>query len=359
MKFMKTKITLLICSFLIINNCYSQQLKNVLDGYTISKIPTQKSIVGAKWVTDLGATMEGLPETDLTIAQSLNQISIDKENQGYLGLALLSSLGLTGYASNDLNVIFNKLEVYTIKNLYQLPLSKGEKIVFSSIKVASFDLEFNKQIAASVLAKLPQNNISVDAEVDYGSKKRITINGSNLFIAHKIIKIDNIKSKTVSKKLKNSFSVKKIMDYDVNFNVDKLTSYASNKTVEEIGLEKYNNLKALDLYIQKYSLKENINVNIMSTSRGNLSSGIFNENLKICYCELIGQDKKLYPINVINTGDKITFDYLYIDNFWIQYKLMNGVYSPTSEKAIGMVTSSDNSKISIISKTYFISKVVD
>lgn len=343
----------------MVNIGHSQQLKNILDGYTISKIPTQKSIVGAKWVSDLGATTEGLPESELSIAQSLNQLSIDKENQGYLDIALLTNLGLSGYTSNDLSVIFNKLEVYTVKNLYQLPLSKGEKIIFSSVKVASFDLVFNKQLSSSILAKLPQNNLSIEAEAEYDNKKRITINGANLFIAHKIVKIDNIKSKTYSKKMKNEFSVKNIIDYDISFNANKLISYATEKAIEEIGIDKYNDLKSAAPYIEKFSVKEPIDVNILSATRGNLSSGILNENIQICYCELIGTNKKTYPIYVVNTGDKITFDYLYIDNFRIQHTLLNGFYSAASKKTPAMVTTSDNSKISIISKTYYISKVID
>lgn len=356
---MKSKLLFIACLILVSDVAFCQQLKNILEGYAISKIPTNKSIVGAKWVSNLGATTEGLTESQLTISQSLNNMSLDKENQGSLTLALLSNLGLSGYASNDLSVIFNKLEVYTVKELYNLPLVKGEKVVFSSIKAASFDLIFNKDISANVLAKIPKEILDISGEVDYLNKKRISINGSDLFVAHKIVQINKIETKSKSKKFKRgTFEVENLMGYYFVFNSNDLVSKSIKQATLDEGFDKLTNLKYLDNYIKKYAKIAPIKVNITNSNKGSLGVGLFKEIKEICYCELSDGNKHIYPIAITNSGDKVTYDYFQVDHFWITYSVFQGV-SAAENLPVGIVGTHGDSKLSVISKTFYISKVTD
>lgn len=354
---MKSRLIIIVCLLLVSDFTFCQQLNNILEGYTISKIPTNKSIVGAKWVSTLGATTEGLPENQLTISQSLNNMSLDKENQGNLTLALLSNLGLGGYTSNDLSVIFNKLEVYTLKDLYNLPLVKGEKVVFSSIKAASFDLIFNKSISANVMSKLPREMLNIDGEIDYENKKRLTIIGADLFVAHKIVKINKIETKTKSKKFNGgTFEVNNLMGYDFVFNSGELVNKSIKQAVVDEGFNKLTNMKFLDNYIKKYSRIAPIKVNITNSSKGSLGLGTFNEIKEICYCELSNGNKHIYPISVTNSGDKVTYDYFQVDYFWITYSVLPGV-SKGDDMPLGFLGTQGDSKLSLISSTFYISKV--
>ncbi|PJJ67336.1 hypothetical protein [Chryseobacterium geocarposphaerae] len=353
---MKTKI-LFFAGIFISQLHFSQQLKNILEGYTISKIPTNHSIVGAKWVTNLGATTDGLPENQLIISQSLNNLALDTENTGSLSLGLLSSLGLGGYSSNDLKVVFNKLEVYTVKDLYKLPLVEGEKMVFSSLNAAAFDLIFNDNISASIMAKLPKNTLEIEGEVDYGNKKRISVNGTNLFVAHKIVTIDKIKTKTKTKSFREAFEIKDLAGYDFVFNSNELVRKSIIEAVSTEGLEQLSNFKYLDNFIVKYSKRFPIKVNITNTSKGNLGVGMFNEIKEICYCELNNGDKHIYPITVVNVGDQVTYDYFQVDHFWITYSMFPGVTK--DNMPVGIVSTDKNSKLSLISKTYYISKALE
>lgn len=355
------KLRLLLINFLLfVNTLHSQQLKNILEGYAISKMPTNSSIVGSKWVSSIGATTEGINETELTISQSFNEFSLDKENKGSLSIALLSNLGLSGFMSSDIKVIFNQLEVYTLKDLYKLPLVRGEKVVFSSIKVASYDLEFDKKISANVMAKMSVDGVKIEGEVDYGNSKRITIKGANLFIAHKIVKIGRIETATKSKNFKNgSFSITDLQEYDFTFNVNQLVNKAIDKAIENVGIDKVIQTESMDHYIDLYARIAPITINILSASRGTSSIGVLNKSIDICYCELIGADKKLYPINITNTGEKIVYDYLFIDEFRINYSIITGVTNVNSNRPVGFLLSPKTNKISVISKTYYFSMVVD
>ncbi len=354
---MRFKLLLIVVLLLFSNVAFCQQLNNILQGYTISKIPTNKSIVGSRWVSDLGATTEGLPEDQLTISQSLNSMSLDIENQGSLTLALLANLGLGGYASTDLSVIFNKLEVYTMKDLYNHPLVKGEKVVFSSIKAASFDLIFDKSISANVMSKLPNEMLNVDGEVDYQNKKRLTISGADLFVAHKIVQINKIETKTKSKKFKRgTFEVQNLMGYDFVFNSQELISKSLKKAVDDEGFNKLTSIQNLDLYIKKYSKIAPIKVNITNSDKGNFGIGIFNVVKEICYCELSAGHKNIYPINITNAGDKVTYDYFQVDHFWITYSVFEGM-SSGDNIPLGIVGTQGDSKLSLISKTFHVSEV--
>lgn len=354
---MKTRLVLL--SLLLFSQLsFSQQLKDVLEGYTLSKIPTNASIVGSKWVSSLGATTDGLSEDRLTISQSLTSMSLNKENKENLAMALLSNLGLGGFSENELNVVFNKLEVYTIKDLYSLPLVKGEKVVFSSIKAASFDLIFHKSIAANVMAKLPEELITIDSEIGYQDKKRLSINGANLFVAHKIVKINKIETIVKSKKFNGSSEVKNLLGYDILFNYNELVNKSIKQASLDEGFDKLTNIKYLDQYIKKYSKMAPIKVNITNPSAGTLGLGMFNEIKEICYCELSDGNKHIYPITITNSGDKVTYDYLQVDYFWIKYAVMPGV-SKGDNIPVGFLSTDKNSKLSLISKTFYISNFIE
>lgn len=354
---MKTRLVLL--SLLLFSQLsFSQQLKDVFAGYTLSKIPTNTSIVGSKWVVSLGATTDGLSEDRLTISQSLSSMSLNQENQENLAMALLSNLGLGGFSENEFNVVFNKLEVYTIKDLYSLPLVKGEKVVFSSIKASSFDLIFNKSIAANVMAKLPVELISIDSEIAYENKKRLSINGSNLFVAHKIVKVNKIETIEKSKKFNGSSEVKNLLGYNILFNYKDLVNKSIKQAILDEGFDKITNIKYLDQYIKKYSKMTPIKVNITNPSAGTLGVGMFNEIKEICYCELSDGNKHIYPITTTNSGDKVTYDYLQVDYFWIKYAVMPGV-SAGDNIPVGFLSIDKNSKLSLISKTFYISNFIE
>lgn len=336
---------------LITSTIFSQNLNNILEGYTVNKVPSDRLIVGAKWVKGFEATTEGLSEDKLIISKSLNQFSLDKESSESLGISVLSVLGLTGYSSNEITVIFNELQIYSIKNIYEIPLLEGEKIVFSAVKAGSFDLIFTNNLESAVKAKIPLKNLEIDAEVNLGDRKRITINGSNLFVAQKIAQVTKIITKTKSKKLKGSFEIQNILGYDFSFNVTKLVKSAEKRTIEEIGQTNYDNLKGLGQYIQKYSNEENITLSILSKNQGATIVGMFNKKLDFCYCKVFGDiDGRLFLINSTNSGNLIKIDYLLIEKFWINYQKGGG---------IGFLTSGDDSKISVISKEYQIKTVSD
>lgn len=352
---MKNRILLLLLT-LYFPFFYCQNLANILEGYTISSLPTSKSIVGSKWVKGIGATTEGLPEDKLVIAESLALLSLNKNNEINIGAALISVLGLSGYNSSDIKVIINKLDVYTVKNLYELPLAQGEAFVFSSIKAESFDLEFDSKLSSAVDAKIMYANLPFRLSSSTDHRKRLTIEGSNLFVAHKIVKLDKVDERRKSKKMRSSFEVKDIMGYDIKMNVSPLVNNAIVRTKNELGINQYNSLKYLDSYIRKFSKEKQIIVDVLSAKQGLLSSGIFNKKFDVCYCEVIGRNTLLYPINFVNTGDKVTYYYLYIDQLHIQYKFFDGVSTLDNER-VAFLTTSDESKLSIISKTFYISSI--
>jgi hypothetical protein len=354
---MKALFTLF--AILYSNLLFSQQLQNVLEGYSISKIPTNRSIVGSKWVSGLGATTVGIPEDQLTISQSLNNLSLDNVNEGSLKLALLSNLGLSGFSTDELSVVFNKLEVYTINDLYNIPLVKGEKIVYSSIKAESFDLIFNKELSANINAKLPKEYLNWSSEIDYNNKKRLSIDGSDLFVAHKIVELNKVVTQKKKKKFyRGNTAVNDVLGYDFVFNINDLVTKSIQRAIDVNGKDELMEKSNLNEYIIRYSKIAPIKVNISNNSKGSLGRGLFKKVIELCYCELNNGNVTYHPITITNTGDKIVYDYFLLDsNFTVAFTSFG--WGSQSNFPSGISYIGGDTKLNVISQTYFITKVLD
>lgn len=339
---MKNKLLLLFLLFQV-TVISAQDLKGILSDYTINTLPSDRPIVGSKWSADLGPTTEGLTGDKIVISRSLNNMSLTAENKQQLNIALLTLLSLDGYGGNSISVVFNELQIHTIKNLYEVPLIKNEMLVFSAVKAKSFDLIYDKSLNSAVKAKIPLRNLKIDAETDLGGKKRLTLSGSDLFVAQKVVKVVGINTRTKSKKLNEGFSVSGILGYDLSFNVNQLINAVEKSTIKEIGQTRYDELSGLGQYMRKYANAAPIKVSIVSKDNGTTVGGIFTKVIEVCYCKMFGDvDGKMFLINSTNDGNELKFDYLYMDNFWITIK----------KGGVTFLTTSKESKVSVITKSY-------
>lgn len=342
------------------SNVYSQRLNNVLEGFSISKVATSQPVVGAKYVTDIGTTTEGFTSENLIEARSIDFFSLNAENKAGLTLGLKSIFSIGIASMSDLDIEIKDLQIVKIRDLYNIPLVKNEMIVFEAIKAGSFVLTYNKDIDAKIKAELPVNAEVVELQASNVNQKKLKISSTNLFIAYKIIKIDKVSVKKSTKKINQGFKIKDINDYDISFDITDLIAKVDAKVITEVGMDNFVKLKAMNLYVTKYSSLADIQISLASAERGVFSGGIFQKTVPFCYCNSVNDiSSRTFLIYVSNTGKNVTYEYLVIDFIDIDYS-KNSYFQNEIQKPVTIRVQSPgrNSKVTIVSKTYTISNII-
>ncbi|WP_256010312.1 hypothetical protein [Desertivirga xinjiangensis] len=358
--------SILLLFFSIVTQvCISQPIGStgILKGYTFINVPSNRQIVGAKWVAGIGATTSGLPPEQLIESQSLSQQSLSNETLGGLKLSLKSILGLGAFSNSQLSVELGDIKIITVKDLYSLPLVKNEKVIFEAAKVSSIDIIYSKELEGSVRAKLPNGVNVFNAGLQAGGKKRATVQGENLYIAQKIVKISKIETDEDTQKIKNNFKVDNLMGYDIQFDNSALIYSSLAIARQQLGPNALQSLKDVSHVIAQYSPQAKpVLLSINSNSQGGTTSdGMFSKEISFCYCKAQGPiSGRLFLLNKINSGDKVTFDNIRLDEYAISYSKLPGVTSANGDfVSFTPAKPQAGSKVTILRKTYHLQKVED
>jgi hypothetical protein len=339
---------------LLSTSSFCQNLKHALAGYVFNTLPTDRSIVGSKWVPSIGAVSSGSISEDKIISRSLGNYTFDKESVLQVQTVLRSILGIDAFRADEIYITIDSLEVETLRDLYSISLSENEMLVYEAIKATSIALSYNRSLEASVEAKIPTSYKMVEISAGGAAVKKISFNGQNLYVAHKIIKLDKITSASKSRKIDDKFKVSDIAGYNISFNNTKLINEVFKKLVENKGQEFADSRKYVGGFIAEYANAAPIAISILSTEKGEMTNGVFKKVIDFCYCKSFGDiDGRLFLINKIINGTRITFDYILIEDYYINYNKMAG--------ARGLVTTYEpnkKSKVTVISKTYHIKNII-
>lgn len=345
---MKFKILLISICLLFPFKVFNQTLEGYLDGYSLMKLPSDRPIVGSTWADKIGPTTNGFPEDDLIISQSLNQIAIGKENSAKLKLILLDRLSLSGYGESQIDVVFNNLEIWSIPDLYKIPLTKGQKIIFSALKSESFDIIFSKDLSSSIKGKLKARNIEITGEAEIAGKNLISLQGVDLFVAIKVIQIEKVTQKNKSVSLKGGFSAENILGYDLEINANSLLNSLEKKLIDDLGRENFYNIANLTPYLIRDSRIEDLRLTAFSNIYGSSSAGTFRNSIWLCLCELVTEkSSKIYLINTRILGDVIYYDYAYLKDFFINVSQWTDMVDTSRNKPPLMVTTRKHSKLGV------------
>jgi hypothetical protein len=171
-------------------------------------LPRENVPIGALWNLSLGPMGNGVSQELLNVTQSFNDISSNIENQfsSSLNLTLLKYIG--GKSSFDAT---SKAE-YKIENVSIVSLnspdilknSVGQVLLYEAIKINKISISLDKTKEFEVKADLQKifKQVDIEHETDINNRKNITISGVNLYIAYRLVKIENARTET--KKLKFS-----------------------------------------------------------------------------------------------------------------------------------------------------------
>ncbi|MFC3356438.1 hypothetical protein [Sphingobacterium zeae] len=216
----------------------TQGMKNPFDGYKFIPMPKSNLNIGSEWLSGQGPIDQGLPIQDLEQVNGLSSINFDSESKFNIDLKskLLNIIGLdASYNSlKKYNLIIDSAVIVRVNNLNKLKWTSGTTYLYEGIKVKGFTLVANEGIIDTISIKLDKvkNSLEISPNQGYSNKNNVSLKGSGLFIAYKLLKFGSVNSLVLN---------------DVNYNTTKVAK-TTRENIKNISPLDYKiNLKSLEI----------------------------------------------------------------------------------------------------------------
>jgi hypothetical protein len=188
--------------FMSFANLIARNLSTIdpFDGFKIMTLPRENVPIGALWNISLGPIGNGVSSEFLQNSKSysnFNQIS-DKNFSDAINLGLQNYMNLNGKYSANTKSQFKveDISIVTLNSTDVLKNSIGQYIVYEAIKInkISVTVEKNKDLEIKAgLFKLFQN-LDITNETEVKNEKKLEMSGVGLYIAYRVVKVENAKS---------------------------------------------------------------------------------------------------------------------------------------------------------------------
>ncbi|TCC99160.1 hypothetical protein [Pedobacter hiemivivus] len=233
------------------------QPSNPFTGFKFMSLPRDYMPIGALWNVEAGPIGDGVGEDKRKNGASFSMLDMvmNTSQKNELELGILNFLKLRGkYAAlSDISVNLNKLEIVTLNSVDILKSNVGEQVVYEALKAQEMTITIDKNKSADAQLDLLQifKKVNIDAENTTGNKAKITAKGMNLYLAYRIIQIENgnqNKEKVSFKK--QSYSGHNSVTFSNRYeaNTDKYTIQICPCQIISCMLKKANEGSTLDMH---------------------------------------------------------------------------------------------------------------
>jgi len=194
--FMNNRMLVVLVSLVPVNA--AAQTDGIFKEHTALVVPRANIPIGAEWIPGVGPNGEGTP-SNVGISAGMSGSTIDTTTRRKIAFGLGSLLGLDANATNERNVKLEGIEIHRVKDLGQLPLAAGQQVLFEGIKAKTISIVVDKVNGAKLKAAAEAKGIPVSADVDAGGTRKITLDGSDLFLAYQVISFSKPTARTTVK----------------------------------------------------------------------------------------------------------------------------------------------------------------
>lgn len=171
-------------------NTASAQTEGVFRDYVALTVPRENIPVGAEWIPGVGPNGEAASD-NVNVSFGMSGTSITTNLRRKIAFGLGSLLGLDGNTATERTITLEDIEIHRVKDIARLRLAAGQQVLFEGIKAKSISIKVDKSKGAQIEAAANAKGLPITASVDAGDSRRITIDGSDLFLAYQVISFEN------------------------------------------------------------------------------------------------------------------------------------------------------------------------
>jgi len=216
--------SLVLCSFLSAGCANSGVAGGIAgglpDGFEVLDLPRSSIPIGARWRHGVGPDGPGAPRSELERIESAANLSSNRELAQGVEFAVTSYLGIEVEARMAVSVEFSGLTIERLASLNNA-LSAGSAVLYEGLKAARIKVSYDAGFDASIQANAAARGIPVIASSDTATRRSLTLDGKDLFLAYRVVKMGEGRVRRWRKSLVFNATVKK---YDVRLDTQKIES---------------------------------------------------------------------------------------------------------------------------------------
>ncbi|MES2625266.1 MAG: hypothetical protein V4628_08300 [Pseudomonadota bacterium] len=268
-------------------------------GYKALSLPRRSIPVGALWRQGIGPEGNGVAAEYRESTQSISRLNVDQQFSADLKVSIINYLNLGPAFTNSLNVDISNLVIDRVVSLDELKGSSGQEFLYEGLRAKDIKVSYSSQLDSAFKISAQSKGIPIILDGATNGQNNVTLDGSDLFIGYRVVRLEQGRVERRSKKL-NFEGEATVEPYQVNLDYRELASCMCNR---EPGRRASQCLAQTPTY-----------VNVVNYSRLTTSGGPFQRRFT-----LDGREQWPYqvPLGSEFSGSSIIFDTLVVGPIYV------------------------------------------
>lgn len=192
---MRILLCLLISMFVATST--NAQQTGLFKEYDALVTPRADVPIGALWIPGIGPSGNGA-EGNIAITKGVSSNTISSNVRKQIGLGLGKLFGLGGGRNTVKSVELADVEIHRVSDIGELKINAGQQFLLEAIKAGRITIVIDEASNATLNANAATQGIPITANLDLGNVRKVTLDGSNLFLAYQVASLGSPKV-TISK----------------------------------------------------------------------------------------------------------------------------------------------------------------
>lgn len=180
-------LAVLLLSALTITPVHAQST-GLFKDYDALATPRANLPIGAQWIPTVGPGGAGDP-TNVSITQGVSSNTLSTNVKKQIAFVLGNLLGIGGGSTTVTSVELSDIEIHRVADLSLLKISAGQQVLFEGVKAGKITMTVDKESALKLNANAAARGVPITASADMGNMRKVTLDGSNLFLAYQVISL--------------------------------------------------------------------------------------------------------------------------------------------------------------------------
>lgn len=235
-----------------------------LDGFKALSFPRTEIPIGATWIEGVGPNGDGADEKSLVVRSGMSSFSLTESQKLGLTASVSTMLGISSSAGNSLNVSYEDLKVQSVKDISNF--SQGQRVLYEGLKAGTIIVTYSSGLDATVKASLEKEKLPYNAEMTGSDKSTLKINGSNLFLAYRVVSLGGGSPSSTVKKFSMGSSNSKLDlgNYEFTFPISTIQDCQCTQVCKSDMSVNVRNYSAIDWQGKPY--ETNIPIDVWQTN---------------------------------------------------------------------------------------------
>jgi len=164
-------------------------------GYRVMEIPKADVPLGARWIDGYGPAGEGVRPEDVVVESGIASLDSSNGRERSASLRIEPVASAASASRNSMAAELSEVAIHRVKDVAALGLRPGESWLYEAIKAGEVNVQVGQSGTGDVALGVRGFPLDVAAEADGASQRSVTVQGTNLFVAYRVIRAEPVRAK--------------------------------------------------------------------------------------------------------------------------------------------------------------------